>query len=135
MFKGCISLQTAPELPASSFILNKHEINEKTADFCYASMFEDCKLLQSPPILKVKDELSLGCYHKMFAYSGITESPELKSTILPNSTIYKEGCYSSMFEGCDNLTATPILNASNLTPYCYHSMFKGCTKLNKINSI
>ena len=135
MFKGCENLTTAPSLPATSFILNKHELNESTIDFCYASMFEGCISLTNPPELIVQNELSLGCYHKMFAYSGITEAPTLKSTILPNSTIYKEGCYSSMFEGCTGLTITPILNTPNLTPYCYHSMFKECENLVEIDNI
>ena len=38
-------------------------------------------------------------------------------------------CYSSMFNGCTNLTVAPALPATSLESYCYKNMFNGCTSL------
>ena len=65
------------------------------------------------------------CFANMFmnCNSSITTAPELPATTLTN------GCYSSMFYGCDSLTNAPTLPATTLTNGCYSSMFKGCYSL------
>ena len=47
----------------------------------------------------------------------------------PPTSIAKSRCYSSMFLGCDNLTAAPELPAIILSNYCYQDMFQSCSNL------
>ena len=54
LFKDCISLKTAPELPAKMLV-----------DCCYAEMFKDCTSLKTAPELSV-NELADYCCGNMF---------------------------------------------------------------------
>jgi len=54
MFKGCISLEKAPELPATTLKYG-----------CYDSMFYGCCSLEIAPYLPAL-KLTNRCYHKMF---------------------------------------------------------------------
>lgn len=47
----------------------------------------------------------------------------------PPTSIPKSYCYSSMFLGCTNLTASPELPAIILSNKCYNNMFQGCSSL------
>ena len=47
----------------------------------------------------------------------------------PPTSISTGHCYTSMFNGCTNLTTAPALPATMLANYCYHNMFDGCTSL------
>jgi hypothetical protein len=40
-----------------------------------------------------------------------------------------------MFEGCTNLTASPVLPSTILPSNCYNSMFKGCSNLASITCL
>ena len=51
-----------------------------------------------------------------------------ENLILPATTL-ANGCYSSMFKGCTNLTTAPELPATTLASNCYSEMFRGCTNL------
>ena len=51
-----------------------------------------------------------------------------KDIVLP-PTILKEDCYSSMFNGCTNLTRAPKLPATIMTFRCYYHMFSFCSSL------
>ena len=44
-------------------------------------------------------------------------------------------CYSSMFDGCTNLTTAPSLPATTLADSCYSYMFSGCTSLTTAPSL
>jgi hypothetical protein len=54
MFNGCISLTTAPALPATSLSIG-----------CYQSMFYNCTSLTTTPTLMAKT-LVVDCYKEMF---------------------------------------------------------------------
>ncbi len=57
-----------------------------------------------------------------------------KELLLPATTL-TTGCYSSMFQGCSNLTTAPALPAETLAWSCYQAMFSGCTKLNYVKCL
>ena len=112
LFRGCTSLTSAPELPATTL-----------AYFCYYGMFYGCKSLTAAPELPAT-ALAEGCYSSMFqGCKSLTAAPELKATTLA------EDCYSNMFYGCTSLTAAPELKATTLADCCYQQMFYGCTSL------
>ena len=118
LFKDCVVLTSAPELPATTL-----------AEFCYSNMFEGCTSLTSAPELPATT-LADFCYSSMFeGCTSLTSAPELKATTLANN------CYSSMFSGCTSLTAAPELKATTLADYCYNGMFQGCTKLSTVTML
>ena len=112
LFKGCTSLTTAPELPATTL-----------ADFCYRRMFSGCTSLTTAPELPATT-LDMYCYENMFKdCTKLINAPALPATTLSSY------CYKEMFYGCTSLTTAPALPATTLIRYCYGSMFKGCTSL------
>ena len=112
LFKNCVGLLTAPELPATSLWR-----------YCYFGMFDGCTGLISSPVLPATT-LEKNCYQQMFQRcTGLTSAPELPATTLA------ESCYYYMFAGCTSLTSAPELPATMLAQTCYFSMFSGCTGL------
>jgi len=110
MFRGCTSLTTAPELPATTL-----------AERCYESMFYGCTSLTTAPALPATT-LTSNCYFYMFdGCTSLTTAPALPATTLTDN------CYSSMFYGCTSLTTAPALPATTLAYHCYYYMFYGCT--------
>ena len=119
MFRGCTSLTTPPELPATTL-----------AQGCYQSMFTDCTSLKTCPKLTAT-VLAASCYTYMFhRCSALTKAPEL------NATTLAAGCYASMFRQCTSLTTAPTsLPATTLEQSCYAEMFNGCTSLTNVPSV
>ena len=112
MFKGCTSLISAPELPATT--LSKS---------CYSYMFDGCTALTQAPALPATT-LAIYCYSSMFyGCTALTQAPALPATTLASD------CYGSMFDGCTDLTQAPALPATKLSKSCYSFMFRGCTSL------
>ena len=112
MFRDCTSLAQAPSLPATTL-----------ADNCYVSMFQGCTALTQAPALPAAT-LSYACYQYMFyGCASITQAPALPAIALANN------CYSSMFQGCTALTHVPALPATTLKNWCYQRMFQGCISL------
>lgn len=112
MFHGCTSLQAAPELPATSL-----------ADRCYKAMFEECTSLETAPELPAM-KLETGCYFFMFSEcTSLRTAPELPATKLAVN------CYTYMFYKCTSLETAPELPATKLAYECYFCMFRGCTSL------
>ena len=112
MFYGCTSLAQAPELPATTLAYS-----------CYSKMFLDCGQLTSAPNLPATT-LASSCYNSMFqGCTSLTQAPDLPATTLG------EDCYQYMFVNCTSLTQAPELPATNLTRGCYLSMFNGCKSL------
>ena len=112
MFKGCTSLTTAPELPATTLANN-----------CYEYMFRGCTSLTSAPELPATT-LADSCYSGMFTgCTSLTQAPALPATTLASN------CYRSMFSGCTSLTQAPVLPATTLAGSCYYNMFSKCTSL------
>lgn len=65
----------------------------------------------------------------MNAFNGCTQ---LTSTpVLPSTTLSSD-CYSGMFAGCTALTISPDLSATTAADRCYYKMFDGCSSLNNI---
>ena len=138
LFKGCTSLLSAPELPATTLAL-----------YCYMRMFEGCSALTSAPKLPATT-LALFCYKSMFeGCSALTSAPELPATTLADACyaamfsectglksapelpakVATRDCYLSMFSGCSALTSAPELPATKIDQYCYKRMFEQCTGL------
>ena len=111
MFNGCTSLTTAPELPATTL--------EST---CYLAMFNDCTSLTVAPELPAMT-MAEQCYSEMFSNSGLTSAPYLPATTLATK------CYNFMFSGCYSLTYSPTLPATTMAEQCYRGMFASCTHL------
>ncbi len=112
MFRNCVNLTRAPELPAT--ILAKE---------CYKQMFWGCTSLTTAPKLPATT-LADECYYFMFyGCTNLTTAPELPATTLA------DWCYTMMFSGCTNLTSAPELPATTLADRCYGDMFKNCTNL------
>ena len=113
LFRGCVALTSAPELPATTL-----------ASDCYSYMFNGCKNLNTAPKLPAKT-LAVSCYSDMFYdCTDLNTAPELPATTLA------QGCYAQMFCGCKNLKTAPALPATKLENYCYSNMFNGCKNLN-----
>ena len=118
IFYGCISLTTAPSLPATTL-----------APGCYSGMFNDCTSLTTAPSLPATT-LALNCYNSMFNNcKSLTTAPSLPATTLANY------CYGYMFKGCTSLTTAPSLPATTLANYCYMNMFHGCRSLTTAPSL
>ena len=119
------------------------------SEWCYASMFDGCTNLTSPPELPAT-YLQPYCYRNMFYNcTSLTSAPELPATTLKDACYYqmfynctsltsapelpattlKDWCYEYMFYGCTSLTSAPWLPATKLQKYCYYGMFENCTKL------
>ena len=112
MFIGCTNLTAAPELPATTL-----------APYCYNNMFSGCERLTTAPELPATS-LANYCYYGMFNGCGrLTTAPELPATSLA------QNCYYNMFEDCDSLTTAPVLPATSLAYNCYSSMFEDCESL------
>lgn len=117
MFRGCTSLTTAPELPATTL-----------AEGCYGSMFQDCTSLTTAPALPATTLVN-SCYNFMFkGCTSLTTAPALPATTLASD------CYNGMFNGCKSLTTAPALSATTLANSCYNFMFAGCTSLQVYSS-
>ena len=113
MFRGCTSLTTSPELPATTL-----------ANYCYEGMFNDCTSLTTAPELPAT-ALTSYCYYNMFyGCSAITTAP----SVLPATTL-AYNCYTNMFYGCSSLATAPELPATTLASSCYYQMFSGCIAL------
>lgn len=119
MFRGCTSLTTAPELPATILAVN-----------CYDSMFRGCTSLTTVPEVLPATTLVPVCYYNMFSEcTSLTTTPELPATTL---SMY---CYKFMFYKCTSLTTAPELPATTLVANCYDHMFDQCTSLNNITCL
>ena len=79
MFQNCKSLQTAPDLPATTL-----------ANGCYTSMFQNCTSLQTAPDLPATT-LANYCYSNMFYGCTKFDSVNMKKTL--------EGKYSTSTHG------------------------------------
>lgn len=112
LFKNCLALTSAPDLPATTL-----------ATYCYSDMFYHCSSLTIVPELPAKT-LKQSCYFNMFrGCTSLISAPELPATTLANY------CYVTMFCGCSNLVNAPVLPATLLADGCYQGMFWLCTSL------
>lgn len=89
----------------------------------YGDDFLSYDSLPSIPSKEKDKTQQLGCIFK-----GNTKIISAENLIL-KPTKLRPKCYSTMFEGCTNLTTAPELPATTTYEYSYQSMFKGCTSL------
>ena len=127
-----------------------------TKDYCYGSMFRNCKSLTQAPELPAT-QLTEYCYSRMFQdCTSLTQAPELPATTLVDycyyfmfncctsltqapelpATTLVDGCYIAMFMYCKSLVQAPELPATTLNFFgCYYSMFDGCARLNCVKCL
>ena len=81
-------------------------------NYCYSSMFQDCKGLTVAPELPA-ETLASYCYTSMFQSTGLTAAPALPAQTLTYA------CYQKMFNDCNMLTSITCfatnINADNST--------------------
>ncbi len=93
------------------------------SEYCFNSLFYDCKSLTQAPELPAIN-LADRCYEEMFwGCSNLTQASKLPATTLSRL------CYAHMFWGCHSLIQAPELPATNLADGCYEEMFWGCVSL------
>lgn len=142
MFKGCVSLTSAPALPAMnldrfcylemfrgcSALTEMPDLPAVSVPYmAYAGMFYQCTSLTSAKALPATN-IDYACYSRMFAHcSNLTTAPD----ILPAMDL-TEDCYMQMFYYCRSLTSAPELPAIDLATECYGGMFDGCSSLSEI---
>ena len=91
LFKNCVSLTKAPQLPATSM-----------TPYCYHWMFNSCSSLSTAPTLPAT-LLAEGCYMNMFMECfSLTAAPYLPATGLANY------CYKQMFYNCTHLSSINV---------------------------
>ena len=98
LFKSCIALISAPELPATTL-----------ANECYSSMFFDCTNLKKAPALPA-ETLADGCYSEMFA--RCLQLSTVKMLALSDQITSKLDCFKYWLEqaGTEAVTRTLIVN-------------------------
>lgn len=115
MFKGCVSMVTGPEIPATS-----------AEQYACDSMFLNCsRLRKGPTSLPATLGTSGGRQFTYMFYgcTSLTVAPELPATSIPTYAYY------CMFYGCTALTTAPELPATTVSTYGYSYMFYGCSAL------
>lgn len=125
MFKGCTSLATIPELPATTL-----------GTACYWAMFDGCTSLPSDlhcylPATTVGN----ASYCVMFGRTSIVDA---RNIILPATSLYSGtgfGSYRYMFQQCLSLKYGPKLNAPSIPSYAYEHMFEGASSLEYIECL
>lgn len=73
--------------------------------------------------LVLPEDVTSGCYYKMFGKTQINNTPVLPATVM------KRQCYGQMFQQCYDLHQVPALPATTLAIGCYEQMFYGCRNL------
>ncbi len=63
------------------------------------------------------------------AFKGVPVNIPADKELLLSAVTLGTSCYESMFQGCTQLTKTPVLPATTSAASCYKSMFEGCTAL------
>jgi hypothetical protein len=88
MFQNCTSLETTPELPATTL-----------ADSCYRAMFQNCTSLVIAPKILATTLASACCQYMFQNCTSLVIAPELYATTLVTHSY----CYNYMFDGCTSL--------------------------------
>ena len=122
-FRGCTSLEKAPELPATVM-----------ADSCYSSMFEGCTSLYQPPSVLSATSFATNCYQRMFCMNrtskvtaAMTYTPKMYGNVSTSSLSFAQQmhtgnggletveCYITVAEGQSQFDQTGWLNYVNAT--------------------
>lgn len=122
-FRFAVSPSNA-KLKISGNILSLLRYDDQS-DYAFAGIF---RYLDATFNLTLPDPLYAYYYQGLFFGCKLT-GIGTQVNPLTLSNLLTEGCYSSLFEGCENLTLAPILPATTLVKHCYESMFRGCSSL------
>lgn len=110
LFYNCSTLETAPELPATTL-----------ADYCYFNMFNGCSNLISVPELPATN-VTPYCYMNMFrGCTNLETLPKLKSTDI------KQNSYVQMFYGCTKIKLSATKTWEYQTVYRIPTSWTGTT--------
>lgn len=119
LFANCTSLSTGPlVIPALSI-----------QQYGCIGMFEDCSALTAAPEISAT-YVNEGAFSRMF--NRCTSLVKAPSHLYAASIAGRAG-YDSMFRDCQSLTASPIIDLTNVsTVDCCKYMFYGCTNLQEV---
>ena len=107
LFHNCMTLTSAPELPATTL-----------ANDCYGYMFNYCILLKKAPQLPA-EQLAVRCYSYMFTHCmSLEEAPTLSAKSLVDH------CYEYMFGACYSLNAVTMLATDVSAVHCLTGWLK-----------
>ena len=116
MFKGCTSLDAAPQIDATTLANN-----------CFQEMFSGCSKLRT-----AQDAFAFSggvpeyaCYQMFLKCIVLTGAPDMPSV---GGTIENYGC-KEMYSGCSELRTAPSLTATTVKTDGYRSMFYNCDRL------
>lgn len=130
MFKGCTSLITAPELPATARERSWGSSSTLNASYAYNAMFYGCTSLESPPSQISIDSFDSYIYWEMFkGCSSLTETPILLTS---GDSCNLSSC-DGMYEDCTSLVTISGSSIGDMNTCCSESMFSGCTSVTIID--
>ena len=116
----------------------------------------DARLNDVTGLKLLANELTPYCYACMFAWTSITQTPELPALKLASNCYLRifynctylttamnelpaekmeSHCYDGMFRTCINLLNAPYIKSTNLAEYCYYEMFYYCRALTTFQDI
>ena len=108
-------------------LIGSSELSEPTNDYAFNGLFRNNTKIFNHPSKPVKlSATTLSKSCYQYMFNGCTNLTN--SPVLPATTL-AESCYGSMFYGCTSLTTVPELPATTLANFCYGGMFRGCTSL------
>jgi len=123
MFKGCTSLDAAPQIDATTLANN-----------CFQEMFSGCSVLRTAQdaFAFSGDVPEYACYQMFLNCIALTGAPDMPSV---GGTIGNYGC-KEMYKGCNELRTGPSsLNATTVGVDGYSSMFYNCARLEQAPNI
>lgn len=129
MFKGCTSLITAPELPATARERSWGSSSTLNASYAYNAMFYGCTSLESPPSQISIDSFDSYIYWEMFkGCSSLTETPILLTS---GDSCNLSSC-DEMYEDCTSLVTISGSSIGDINTCCSESIFNGCTSVTSV---
>ena len=116
-------------------LLNKEDYRSVwtlQAPYTFAYLFEGSEAVDASGAYLVLKNLTPYCFTHMFdSCPGLVKGPRMEWGT--EDVRLDEGSMEGMFQDCDNLTTSPILQAKTLVQGCYRDMFNGCSSLAFIN--
>lgn len=116
-------------------LLNKEDYRSVwtlQAPYTFAYLFEGSEAVDASGAYLVLKNLTPYCFTHMFdSCPGLVRGPRMEWGT--EDVRLGEGSMEGMFQDCDNLTTSPVLQAKTLVQGCYRDMFNGCSSLAFIN--
>lgn len=123
MFAGCTSLETGPEILATTL-----------ARKCFYEMFSGCSMLRSLPQAEFHftSILDFSCYRMFYMCSALNTAPNMPDV---TGTVSESGCQEMYAECAQMQTAPAALTATKVNKNGYKQMFYNCAWIKKAPSI